>query len=283
MNNSIYPCLWFNGDAAEAAALYSAAFDDTEMKICTPLVVTFQIKGKPFMGLNGGPQFRPNPSISFFNTCTTTEELDRAWELLSDGGKVLMPLDRYPWSERYGWVEDRYGVSWQLTLGLAGSEKDDVFPALMFTGAQNGKAESAMRFYTSLFKDSSVDLVARYEAGEHDTEGNVKHAQFTLNGFKFGLMDSSGDHKFAFNEGVSLVVNCDTQEEIDFYWVNLSEGGREGRCGWCQDAFGVWWQVVPTILGTLMSDPEKAPKVMEAFMAMTKFDIEALKKAADNH
>jgi predicted 3-demethylubiquinone-9 3-methyltransferase (glyoxalase superfamily) len=280
MNNSIYPCLWFEGNAKEAAELYCSAFKNSEMKTCTPLVVTFFIKGKQFMGLNGGPQFKPNPSISFFNICNTVEEIDHAWNLLSDGGEVLMPLDSYPWSSRYGWIQDKYGVSWQLTLGLLESEKADVFPALMFTGEQNGKAEQAINFYTSLFKNSSVELVAKYEAGEHDTEGNVKHAQFTVNGFRVGAMDSSMAHKFGFNEGVSLVINCETQEDIDFYWVNLTEGGRAGRCGWCQDAFGVWWQVVPSILGALMSDPEKAPKVMEAFMKMTKFDIGILEKAA---
>ncbi len=244
------------------------------------MVVTFHIKGRQFMGLNGGPAFKPNPSISFFNICKTADELDRAWNLLNQGGKVLMPLDSYPWSSRYGWVEDKYGVSWQLTLSLLEGEQADVFPALMFTGGQNGKAAGAIDFYTTLFKNSAVDFVAKYEAGEHDTEGNIKHAQFSINGFRMSAMDSTGPHNFGFNEGVSLVINCETQEEIDFYWVNLSEGGQEGKCGWCQDAYGVWWQVVPSILGSLMSDPEKAPKVMEAFMKMTRFDIEALRKAA---
>ena len=88
------------------------------------------------------------------------------------------------------------------------------------------------------------------------------------------------EHHFQFDWGVSLVISCETQEEIDFYWLNLTEGGKEGQCGWCQDAFGVWWQVVPSMLGTLMSDPEKAPKVMDAFMKMTKFDLETIKRAA---
>ncbi len=280
MNNSIYPCLWFDGNAKEAAELYCNAFEDAALKICTPMVVTFYIKGRQFMGLNGGPSFRPNPSISFFNICKTADELDRAWSLLSEEGKVMMPLDSYPWSSRYGWVEDKYGVSWQLTLGLLESDQADVFPALMFTGEQNGKASRAIDFYTTLFKNSAVDFVAKYEAGEHDTEGNIKHAQFSINGSRMSAMDSTGPHNFGFNEGVSLVINCETQEEIDFYWVNLSEGGQEGKCGWCQDVYGVWWQVVPSILGSLMSDPEKAPKVTEAFMKMTRFDIEALRKAA---
>lgn len=280
MKNSIYPCIWFDGNAKEAAELYGSAFTGSEMNICTPMVVTFYIKGKQFMGLNGGPMFKPNPSVSLFAVCGSEEEIDQAWNTLIDGGSILMPLDSYPWSSKYGWVQDKYGVSWQLSLGKPGEEAD-VFPALMFTGDQNGNAEKAINFYTSLFKNSSIGLVARYEPGEHDTEGNIKHAQFYLDGYKIAAMESSAAHNFSFSEGVSLVVSCDTQEEIDFYWLNLTEGGKESQCGWCQDAFGVWWQIVPSILGSLMSDPAKAPKVTEAFMKMKKFDIEALKRAAE--
>lgn len=282
MKHPIYPCIWFNGDAKEAAALYSAAFPDAEMKVCTPMVVTFQIKGKPVMGLNGGPMYRPNPAISFFNICESEQEIEQAWEVLSEGGKILMPLDKYPWSNKYGWLEDRYGVSWQLSTGTPDEHQAaELFPSLMFTNAQNGKAEKAINFYTSLFNDSGIDFISRYEAGEHDVEGHVKYGQFNLGGYRLAAMDSTGPHQFSFNQGVSLVVNCDTQEEIDFYWLNLTEGGQESMCGWCQDAFGVWWQIVPSILGSLMSDPEKAPKVTAAFLKMKKFDIEALKKAAE--
>jgi predicted 3-demethylubiquinone-9 3-methyltransferase (glyoxalase superfamily) len=245
------------------------------------MVVTFSIKGKQFMGLNGGPQFKPNPSISFFQIFESEAELSHAWNVLTDGGKVMMQLDSYPWSSKYGWLEDRYGVSWQLTLAMSTGEQVDVFPALMFTGARNGKAGEAIDFYTSLFPDSSIGMVAKYEHGEHDTQGNIKHAQFYLNGYRLAAMDSSMGHEFDFNQGVSLVVSCDTQEEIDFYWVNLTDGGKEDRCGWCQDAFGLWWQIVPSVLGSFMTDPQKAPKVMQAFMKMTKFNIAELAKAAE--
>lgn len=278
MNTPIYPCLWYNGNAAEAATLYATAFQNTNITLSTPLVVMFNIKGKQFMGLNGGPMFKPNPSISFFNICETDEEIEQAWNSLSEGGMTLMPLDAYPWSKKYGWIQDRFGVNWQLTL--RDGNNVDVFPALMFVGEQNGKVQQAINFYTTLFKNSSVELVAKYETGEGDVEGNIKHAQFSLNGSKMAAMESSMQHNFSFNEGVSFVVNCDTQEEIDYYWLNITEEGVEGRCGWCRDVYGVWWQIVPSILGSLMSDPEKAPNVMQAFMKMTKFDIEALKRAA---
>jgi predicted 3-demethylubiquinone-9 3-methyltransferase (glyoxalase superfamily) len=278
MSNSIYPCLWFDGNAQEAAGLYSKAFNDAKITLSTPLVVMTNIKGKQIMGLNGGPGNSPNPSISFFNVCETEEEIDRAWSLLLEGGMELMPLNAYPWSKKYGWVQDKFGVNWQLALKEG--EMIDVFPALLFVGDQNGRAEEAIGFYTSLFKDSSIELVAKYEAGDGDTEGHIKHAQFFLNGFKLAAMDSSMQHNFSFNEGVSLVVNCDTQEEIDYYWLNITEGGIEGQCGWCRDAYGVWWQIVPSMIGSLMSDPVKAPKVMAAFMKMKKFDIETIIQAA---
>lgn len=280
MKNSIYPCIWFNGDAEQAAAHYCAAFQDAQMKTCTPMVVTFQIKGKQFMGLNGGPHFRPNPSISFFNICESETEINQAWHVLSKEGKVMMELGSYPWSNWYGWVEDKYGVSWQLSLDSSDENRSAIFPSLMFTNAQNGNAEKAINFYTSLFDQSSVELISRYEAGDHDQQGNVKYAQFSISGHRMSAMDSSGPHEFSFDEGVSLVVNCESQEEIDFLWLNLTEGGKESMCGWCQDAFGVWWQIVPSILGSLMSDPAKAPKVMEAFMKMKKFDIKTLEMAA---
>ncbi|MBB5637979.1 putative 3-demethylubiquinone-9 3-methyltransferase (glyoxalase superfamily) [Pedobacter cryoconitis] len=282
MKHLIYPCIWFNGNAKEAADYYCLAFPDAEVKVCTPVVVTFHIHGKQFMGLNGGPDYKPNPSISFFTICETAEEIDQAWKILTEGGNIMMPLNSYPWSNKYGWVQDKYGVSWQLSLGMPGEQQQrDIFPSLMFTGEQNGKAEKAISFYTSLFENSSTEIMARYEAGEHDTAGNIKYGQFKINDYRISAMDSSGPHHFGFDQGVSLVVNCDTQAEIDFFWLNLTEGGKEAMCGWCQDAFGVWWQIVPSILGSLMTDPEKAPKVMNAFMKMKKFDIEELKKAAE--
>ncbi|MGN7203850.1 VOC family protein [Pedobacter sp. SAFR-022] len=279
MNTSIFPCIWYDGNAEEAATFYCKAFEGASMSTCTPLIVTFQIKGRQFMGMNGGPGVKPNPSISFFNICASAEEIQNAWDLLAAEGLIMMPLDQYPWNERYGWVQDKFGVCWQLMLADA-QNKPDVFPALMFAGEQNGRAQQAIDLYTSLFNNASIEVLAKYEPGEGDIPGNIKHAQIMLDGMRLGAMESSMQHNFQFNWGVSLVINCDTQEEIDFFWLNLTEGGKESKCGWCQDAFGVWWQVVPSILGSLMTDPDKAPKVMDAFLKMTKFDIEAIKRAA---
>lgn len=145
------------------------------------------------------------------------------------------------------------------------------------------QAEEAAKYYTSIFKNSEMGAVSRYgkEGFEihHMPEGTAMVANFKLNDLDF--MALNGGPQFKFNESVSIVVNCESQEEIDHYWNNLtSDGGKESQCGWLKDKFGVSWQIVPTVLGSLMSDPQKAQKVMHAFMQMKKFDIDTLKKAA---
>ncbi len=282
MTHTIYPCLWFNGNAKEAATFYCSVFNNTQIDADTPLVVTFESAGQKFMCLNGGPQFTFNPSISFFVLLETEDELDEAWNKLSEQGSVLMPLGSYDWSRKYGWVQDRFGVNWQLSFGKMQDVGQQFTPTLMFTGAQHGKAEKAVQFYTSVFDNSSVIGILRYGKDDEDVEGTVKHAQFTLDDTVFMAMDSSTSHDFSFNEAISFVVNCNTQEEIDYYWSKLSEEGEEGsegQCGWLKDQFGVSWQIVPAILGELMNTPGKSERVMQAFMKMKKFDIEALQNA----
>jgi predicted 3-demethylubiquinone-9 3-methyltransferase (glyoxalase superfamily) len=278
MTDPIYPCLWFDGQARAAAELYGGAFGDLRIISESPVVVSFTLHGQKFMGLNGGPMYKPNPAISLYVTCEATEEIDQAWTLLSEGGGVLMPLDSYPWSSRYGWLEDRFGVSWQLAAGKLKDVGRKFAPMLMFTGAQAGRAEEAVRYYASLFEPSSIVGIRKYGPGESEKEGAVNHAQFWLGEQVFMAMDSS-PHAFAFGEGVSLVVTCGSQQAIDHYWARLADGGQEGMCGWLKDRFGVSWQVVPAILGELMRDPARAPRVTEAFLKMKKLDIEALIRA----
>ena len=139
--------------------------------------------------------------------------------------------------------------------------KNPIYPCLWF----NGQARAAAEFYCAVFPQSRIIS---------DTPMVVN---FELNGRKF--MGLNGGPEFQFDEAISFVVDCETQEEIDHYWNSLSAAGQEGQCGWLKDQFGVSWQIVPTILGTLMSDPEKSPRVVQAFMQMKKFDIEKLKQA----
>lgn len=280
MKNTIYPCLWFDGKAREAADLYCSLFPDSFINYESPMVVRFKLGELQFMGLNGGPMFTPNASISFFVVCETKEELKKAWIGLLDGGQILMPLDNYPWSELYGWVSDRYGVSWQLSYGKIAETGQKISATLMFTNQQAGKAEEAIKTYTSIFPDSAVTGILRYAAGDPDVEGTIKHAQFKLGTETLMAMDSSLAHNFNFNEGISLVVECDTQEDIDYYWDKLiSGGGEESMCGWLKDRYGVSWQIVPGIIGELMSDPAKGGRVMQEIMKMRKIDLRKLVEA----
>lgn len=279
MKNTIYPCLWFDGNAREAAEFYCKVFKNTVIKDDNQLVVTFESHGQKFMCLNGGPHFKINPSISFFVLCETKEEVDSTWKSLSDGGEVLMKLDKYDWSERYGWLNDKFGVSWQLYYGKMEDVGQKFSPMLMFTGQQNGKAEEAIHFYTSVFEGSGVNGILKYEKGKNKAENAVVHGQFNLGKHVFMAMDSDQEHHFGFNEAVSLVVDCETQQEIDYYWGKLSVVPEAEQCGWLKDQFGISWQIVPDILRQLMSDPERAPRVTQAFMQMKKFDIEKLKQA----
>lgn len=278
MTNQIHPCLWFDGQAKAAADLYCSLFKNSRITADTPMVVTFELNGNKFMGLNGGPQFKINPSISLFVVCESPEETNALWEKLIDGGKALMPLDKYDWSERSGWLQDRFGLTWQISLIGNTAIKQKIRPCMLFTSDHFGMAEEAIHFYTSVFDHSSTELLMHYPAGAENA-GKVLYSEFKLDHQNMIAMDGPGVHDYTFSEGVSFVVECESQKEIDYYWDRLTEGGQESMCGWLKDKFGVSWQIVPAILGKLMSDPEKGPKVIQAFLKMKKFDIETLLNA----
>jgi len=279
MNNKMYPCLWFDGKAGETARFYCSVFNDTKITAENHLVVTLEAAGQKLMLLNGGPHFTINPSVSFFVVCETEEELDKTWNGLLEGGSVLMPLDKYPWSAKYGWLKDKYGVNWQLSFGKQQDVGQKFTPAIMFTGAQQGHAADAVHYYTSVFPHSKIVGILKYANEDDEVAGTVKHAQFILNDYVFMAMDSSYPHGFSFSEAISFVVNCDTQEEIDYYWNKLSAVPEAEQCGWLKDKYGISWQIIPTILEELMSDPSRSERIVNAFMQMKKFDIEKLKNA----
>ena len=282
MSNPIYPCLWFDNQAKEAAEYYCSVFDNSKMLSENPIVVQFEIAGKKILGLNGGPLFKINPSISLFITCDTDEEIESIWKKLCDGGKIMMALDKYPWSEKYGWVADKFGMTWQIMKSYAPGSGQTIIPSFLFVGEQYGKAQEAVKYYTSVFPDSKINSMHLYLPGEEQPEGNLKFGHFTLRGEMFSAMDGSGDHNYNFNEGVSLVVECDDQKEIDYFWDKFISEGEESQCGWLKDKFGVSWQIIPAMLGSLLNDPVKAGKVTDAFMKMKKLDIETLVKAANS-
>lgn len=279
MIKPIVPCLWFDGQAKDAAEFYCSIFKDSRITSGNPSVVTFSVSGEKFMCLNGGPNFKFTPSISFYTILESVEEVQRVWDLLIEGGEAIMDLGTYPWSEKYGWVKDKHGLTWQLTVELPVDSTQKFMPALMFTGQNFGKAEEAISQYMEIFPKSNLPLLVRYPDTEESQAGKVMHAQFEINEQRFVAMDSSFDHKFNFTEAISFVVECDTQNEIDFYWSKLSEGGIESQCGWLKDKYGISWQIVPSILSKLMADPSKAQRVVQTFMKMKKFHIEGLMNA----
>jgi predicted 3-demethylubiquinone-9 3-methyltransferase (glyoxalase superfamily) len=287
----ITPHLWFDREAVEAAKLYASIFPgsrvvDTFTLEDTPSgdsdVVSFELFGQPFMAISAGPHFTFTPAVSLLVRCANQQEVDELWAPLSDGGKALMPLDAYPFSQRYGWVEDRYGLSWQVMHTDDEDIRQRIAPTLMFVGDVCGRAEEAIGFYTTVFPDSEVGDVRRYAAGEEpDRERTIKHARFTLAGQEFAAMDSAHEHGFGFNEAISFMVRCQTQDEIDYFWGRMSAVPEAEQCGWLKDRFGVSWQIVPSVLDEFLrqGSAEQRARVTEAFLQMKKFDLAELQRA----
>ncbi|WED42775.1 VOC family protein [Legionella cardiaca] len=294
----ITPHLWFDKEAKEAAEFYTSLFPDSKITNLTTIhdtpsgdcdIVSFELGNKSFMAISAGPFFKFNPSISFIvnfdpsQKKNAREQLDMLWGKLSHKGTVLMPLQEYPFSKHYGWIQDKYGLSWQLILtNPTGEEKPFIMPSLLFVGDVCGKAEEAINFYTSIFKNSKQGFIARYGAKQApDKEGTLMFADFMLSGQWFAAMDSAQMHHFAFNEAISFMVNCESQEEINYYWEKLSFVPEAEQCGWLKDKYGLSWQIVPVIMEEMMKNgsPDQIDRVTQAFLPMKKFDIAALKKA----
>ncbi|WP_152657909.1 VOC family protein [Oceanobacillus sp. CFH 90083] len=298
-SKNIVPHLWFDKEAKEAAAFYTSVFPDSQVVSevvikDTPSgdcdLVSFDLWGQRFMAISAGPYFSFNPSISFMvnfdpsRDKDAAEQLEAVWEKLSDGGIPLMPLDSYPFSKKYGWIQDKYGLSWQLILtNPEGEERPPILPSMMFIGENVGKAEEAVQFYLSIFKNSKEGISAKYAAGmEPNQEGTVMFSDFMLENVWLTAMDSGLEHGFQFNEAVSLLVNCDTQEEIDHYFEKLSAVPEAEQCGWLKDKYGVSWQIAPREMDEMMSNKstqEQIDRVNKAMMPMKKLDIETLRKA----
>jgi predicted 3-demethylubiquinone-9 3-methyltransferase (glyoxalase superfamily) len=301
----ITPFLWFDDNAEEAVNFYISVFKNSKSGNATHydeagaevsgrpkgsvMSIPFQLNGQEFVALNGGQIFKFNPSVSFFLNFDPSKEentrkhLDDTWEKLSEGGTTLMPLDKYPFSERYGWIQDKYGISWQLILtNPEGEQRPFIVPSFLFVGAVCGKTEEASDYYLSVFKNTKRGLIARYPTGlEPDKEGTIMYTDFMLENQWFAAMDSAHHHDFNFNEAISFMVNCENQNEVDHFWKKLSAVPESEQCGWLKDKYGLSWQIVPTELGKLLSDPDpiKSQRVMKTMLQMKKIEIEGLRKA----
>jgi len=286
----ITPHIWFNTQAKEASEFYKAVFPDSKTNFSyimedTPSgivdVIGVQLLDFDFVFISAGPIFTPNASISFMVLCEIAEEVEKYWEQFSESAKILMPLDKYDFSEKYGWLEDKFGVSWQFILS-GGPVTQKIIPSLLFVGELCGKAKEAAEHYTSIFKKS--ELRTLYPYGPEQKENNPEHimyGDFKLEDVLISVMDSGLQHNFAFNEGISLIVNCETQEEVDYYWQKLSADPKSEQCGWLKDKFGVSWQVVPVMLDQLYAEGDKVKNanLTQALLEMKKFDIAELEAA----
>lgn len=293
----IVPNLWFDKEAEEAARFYCDAIPGSRINSLVVLrdtpsgdcdLVSFELAGQPFMAISAGPFFKLNPSTSFilsFNPSQgrTQADLEALWNKLLPGGNVLMPLQAYPFAPLYGWIQDRYGLSWQLILSDPGGEaRPFITPALLFVGEVCGKAEEAQDFYTSVFPNARRGATMRYPAGmAPEREGTLMYSEFMLEGQWFAAMDSAYPHNFAFNEAISFMIYCDTQAEIDHYWTKLSAVPEAEQCGWLKDRYGLSWQVVPRALEQMLQDPdpERVNRVNQAVLQMKKLDLAELQKA----
>lgn len=294
----IIPHLWFDNQVKEAVDFYVSIFPESKVISTATLrntpsgdcdVVSFSLWGQDFMGINAGPIFTFNPSVSFMVNFDPAQDkeaatrIDEVWNKLMVGGKALMPLDKYDFSPRYGWVQDKYGVTWQLILtNPEGEPRPFIMPSLMFVGENFGQAEAATDFYLSVFKNTKRGQLSHYPAGsEPNKEGTVMFTDFMLEGQWFVAMDSALEHKFNFNEAISLLINCEDQGEIDYYWEKLSAVPASEQCGWLKDKFGLSWQVSPAEMNEMMAHgtEEQVNRITQAFLPMKKLDLATIKAA----
>ena len=289
----IVPHLWYDKEAKEAAQLYVGLFEQSKIIKATVIentpsgdaeIVSFELSGQRFEAISAGPFFKFNPSISLMVACYSVDEVNTLWKALSKDGTELMPLGEYPFSKWYSWVQDRFGLSWQLMLVDNKQTIQKLTPNFLFSREVCGKAEEAIRYYAEIFENSEVGMISRYNEGEAALpKAKINYGAFKLEGMDFSAMDNGFDGDFTFNEAFSLIINCRDQQEVDYYWDKLSAVPEAEQCGWIKDKFGLSWQIVPQRLNELMEsgDREKSQRVTESLLKMKKLDIEILQKAYD--
>ncbi len=304
-NQKIIPHLWYDKEAREAAEFYASIFPASKVEKTTVLpdtpsgnteVVFFELWGQRFTAVSAGPFFKFNPSISlminidplFFEHSASPEKdainkLDGIWDALSHEGNVLVPLGKYSFSDRYGWVQDKYGLCWQLILTIPeGDPRPPIVPNMLFVGDNCGKAEEAIAHYLSVFRNSKMGCLFRYGPGqEPEKEESIMFSDLMLENHWFAIMESTREYNFNFNEAVSFMLNCRDQEEIDYYWKELSAVPEAEQCGWIKDRYGVSWQILPSVLDEMLRSGtrEQIERVTRAFLQMKKFDISSLQRA----
>lgn len=287
----IVPHLWYDTQAVEAATLYVSLFDRSAIHRVSQLhdtpsgdvdTVEFTLDGVDFSAISAGPYFALNSTISLMVTCRSETEVDRLYEGLREGCEIMMPLGAYPFSKRYVWLQDRFGLHWQLCYFETSEISQKIRPVLLFSSDACGKAEEAIHFYEGVFPGAIPGYINHYLPGEaKDPRAKTNYAETTLLGHQFVAMDHGVTGDELFNEAFSFMVLCEDQAEIDYYWEKLSVVPEAEQCGWLKDRYGLSWQIVPKMMNDLMyfATPEEAQRITEAFLAMKKLDIRALEAA----
>lgn len=297
-SQKIIPTLWFNDNAEEAINFYVSvfpnskinfmkkwpegmSFPDDAIKPGTVQTVSFTLDWMQFYAFDAGPVFQFNPSISFYVVFETIAEVNEVWSKLAEGGEVLMALDKYDWSEHYGWIKDRFGVSWQIMKDELKNVGQPITPLIMFSGQVRGDAEEAIDLYMSIFYDSVIHGISRYGEADFGPHGMIKHAQCRLMGQTFMMMDNGTDKDIPFNEAISFYVNCHDQKEVDYYWNKFTKEGTESQCGWLKDKYGVSWQIAPEFIMEKVEngEAERNKNMEEALYQMKKLDVAKLMEA----
>jgi predicted 3-demethylubiquinone-9 3-methyltransferase (glyoxalase superfamily) len=302
---AVVPHLWFDTQAVDAVEFYTSLFPESEITEKSVIkdtpsgdcdVLAFELWGRRFEAINAGPFFPHNPAISFmvnfdplfFSDAPNPEQaarekMDAIWNELKTGGQALMELGAYDFSDYYGWIQDRYGLTWQLILtNEQGDPRPSIMPSLLFVGDNYGKAAEAGAFYRSVFPNNQNGMLVPYPPGM-EAHGATMFSDFRLGDTWITAMDSGEDHAFQFNESVSFIVYCEDQQEVDHYWSMLSAEPESEQCGWLKDKFGISWQIVPKLWSRLLHDGNESQRkaVTQAMLEMKKLDTAGLQTAFD--
>jgi predicted 3-demethylubiquinone-9 3-methyltransferase (glyoxalase superfamily) len=276
-NPSVYQCLWFDNQGAEAAKWYVSLFDGTSILYQNQVITEISIEGTKLMMINGGKHYSPTSAMSnFVYFGGNHEKFERIYHALLDGGQILMPMDAYDWSSKYAWVKDKFGINWQMDIDEI-NHRQKLVPSLLFVNQRNHNVKEALSYYISVFEQSTMLMEWPYPESEASMPaGTLLFGQAKLGNTIINAMSSTLHHDYDFTPGNSLVIVCENQDEIDYYWKALGAEGQELMCGWLTDRFGLTWQIFPRILSDLMNDPERGPKASTALRQMKKIVIAKL-------
>ncbi|HEP1818500.1 TPA: VOC family protein [Streptococcus suis] len=281
---TIIPHLWYDTEAKEAVAFYVDLFggkiDWTYTITDTPSgdsdLIQFQLGDMTLAAISAGPYFKLNESMSLMVNVVSKDEVTRLYQALSEGGRILMPLGEYPFSPYYVWLEDRFGLSWQLSYAPDLDKPYQFDICLLFSQDQVGLAQPMLDYYKDKLPQASVGQVSYYGEGEAAVEAaKLNYAELLVGGQKMIVMDHGYGGEVSFNEAFSLMVYVDSQDELNFYYDLLSAVPEAEMCGWVKDQFGISWQIVPRILMEAYdtANPETVKAVNDAVLTMKRLDF----------